>query len=310
MTVPLRLDPDAAAFLERLRAAGLPKSETLAPATARELMKRLRAQPLSEVEPVESVRDLLADGVPARLYRPGNGTLALILFMHGGGWVLGDLDTHDAFCRQMANASGCAVLAVDYRLAPEHPFPAALEDSAALLKWAAANALDIGIDARRVAVMGDSAGGNLAAVLALMSAAGALPALRLQVLLYPVVDASLRFPSQSIELDGLAFDGATMRWFRDNYVQTNNPADWRISPLEAPSLAGLPACILVTCGVDPLCDEGLAYAARLAGYGVRLEHHHFPGQLHGFAAAGAAVPTGVSAVQRIAAAIAETMAKG
>jgi acetyl esterase len=224
--------------------------------------------------------------------------LAVVLFLHGGGWVLGDLDSHDALCRHVAAASGLAVLAVDYRLAPEHPFPAAVDDAAMALRWLAGAAASLSLEPARIAVMGDSAGGNLAAVLALMARDGALPAIRCQMMAYPVTEVTLDQPSQSLAGPGWTLTGAGMRWFRDHYLGGTAP-DWRAAPLRADPRGLVPALIL-TAGADPLSDEGIAYAAHLARGGVRIEHRHYPGQMHGFLTAGLNTPTAQAEIPRIA----------
>lgn len=296
----MQFDPDALVVHQAMLSARLPRLESLTPAAARALLAELRARAKPVPAPAVEVQDFPAK----RLYRPRSGTLPIAVFLHGGGWVLGDLDTHDALCRHLAVASGCAVLAVDYRLAPEHPFPAALEDAAAALHWLADNATALDLDPARLAVVGDSAGGNLAAALALMARDGDVPPLAVQVLAYPVVDVSLSQPSHGLDVEGLALNGATMRWFRDHYLQ-GAPGDWRAAPLTVPSLRGVAPCVLLTAGIDPLCDEGLAYASRLAAEGVRLEHRHYPGQIHGFLTAALALPTAQREIARIGAALAE-----
>jgi acetyl esterase len=303
-------DPDAEKMFLAARAAGLPRFETLTPLAARELLRQLRAKIAAEPQPVGSVRDITCPGeagpVPLRVYRPAAGEAALpaLVYCHGGGFVVGNLDTHDAICRALAMAAGVVVVSVDYRLAPEHPFPAGLDDTRAALRFVAAEAAALGVDATLLAVGGDSAGANLAAVMALEARDGALPALRLQLLACPVFDLSLTRASHALDMDGLAVNGSTMRWFRDHYLGADgDPADWRASPLAASSLEGAAPCHLITAGIDPLRDEGLAYAARLAASGVRLVHEHFPGQMHGFVTAGLATPTGQRALASMAASL-------
>jgi acetyl esterase len=259
------------------------------------------------VQPVGALRELACEGpsgkIGLRLYRPIGTleTLPCLIFCHGGGFVLGNLDTHDALCRALAMESGVAVLAVDYRLAPEHPFPAGLHDAMAALRFAHGHAAELGIEPTRLGVGGDSAGGNLAAVMALMARDGDLPPLRLQMLACPVLDLGLGHPSQALDMEGLAVNGPTMRWFRDHYLGAQDATGWRVSPLAATKLEGVAPCHLITAGIDPLCDEGLAYAARLAASGVRLTHEHYPGQMHGFVTAGLSSPTGRRAVASMAA---------
>lgn len=304
------LDADAAALLQAVRAAGIPRMESLAPAAARDLLAALRAKAAVVPPEIAAVQNLAAPGpdgpVPLRLYRPGPGpqARACLVYLHGGGWVLGNLDTHDVLCRQIVRAAGVTVIAVDYRLAPEHRFPAGLEDACAALVWIAREAAALDIDPGRIALGGDSAGGNLAAVMALMARDGALPPIRLQALLYPVTDLTCALPSHGLAADGMMLTGRTMLWFREHYLADPAEAhDWRASPLHAPDLAGVAPCYLVTAGADPLCDEGLAYAARLTAAGVRLTHEHYPGQMHGLFTAMPASATFAGALATFAAAL-------
>lgn len=292
------LDPDADALRSLLLAAALPALETMTPIEARAMFAASRVRSGVRGPDLYAVQDLKAEGVPLRLYRPAPGSLPVVLFLHGGGWVLGDLDSHDALCRHIADASGLAVLAVEYRLAPEHPFPAAVDDCGTALRWLAANAGTLGLDPSRVAAMGDSAGGNLAAVLALMARDGDLPTIRGQVLAYPVTEVTLDQPSQALAGPGWTLTGAGMRWFRDHYLGNALP-DWRAAPLRADP-RGLVPTLIVTAGADPLCDEGIAFAGHLARGGVRVDHRHFPGQMHGFLTAGLTSPTAQQEIARIA----------
>lgn len=303
----MTFDEDAAATFAALRAARLPRFETLTPDAARALLTQLRAKAAAPIQPIGSVRDLSFEGpagpVPLRIYRPvaSDEPLPCLLFCHGGGFVVGNLDTHDAFCRALTMESGVAVASMDYRLAPEHRYPAGLNDAIAALRHVHAQAAALGVDANRLGVGGDSAGGNFAAVMALLARDGALPALRAQLLIYPVLDMSLSQPSHGIDMEGLSVNGSTMRWFRSHYLgRDHDPADWRTSPLAA-KLDGVAPVHLITAGIDPLCDEGLDYAARLAASRVRLIHEYYPGQMHGFATAGMATPTGRRALASMAA---------
>lgn len=196
--------------------------------------------------------------------------------------MLGSLDSHDALCSRLANQAECCVVAVDYRLAPEHPFPAAIEDCEAAYRAVLARASDLRIDASRIAVGGDSAGGNLAAVLALMARDGAFAAPVHQCLIYPVVDVDRQLEDYGPDSPGMGITGKTMVYFRDHYVPSRRDRiTWRASPIRAPSLAGLPSTLVVTCGHDPLMAEGIAYARRLENEGVRVVHLHLSDQTHG-----------------------------
>jgi acetyl esterase/lipase len=302
------LDPDAEQVLELVRLSGRPPFEEVTPAEARALFLAGRQVFAPQPAPVAEVRQLAApepDGasIALRLYRPSAGILPALLYFHGGGWVVGDLDTHDTLCRHLANSAGCAVVAVDYRLAPEHKFPAAVEDAWAALEWVAENAASLGIDRGRLAVGGDSAGGNLAAVLGLLARdRGAR--LCCQLLLYPVLDLGMHMDSYRRFSEGHLLTRATMAWFIDRYLA--RPAqidDWRASPLRAASLAGVPPALIVTAGYDPLCDEGVAYARRLLEAGVSISHRHYSGQLHGFLTMGKIVRAAGPALDEAAAAL-------
>jgi acetyl esterase len=281
------LHPDCLALLEAIRASGRRPFEEMEVAAARCQYAAGRAVLQPPPPEVAEARGVSLPGcVPMRLYRPlGSGAgriLPCLVFAHGGGWVFGDLDTHDHLARSLANASGCAVLAVEYRLAPESRFPAAVEDYAAAIRGAAAEADALGIDPARLAVGGDSAGGNLAAVAALMARDGALPPVAFQLLLYPVTDLAQLHPSHDRFTAGLPLTAAGMRWFRSHYAP--DPASWggwRASPLRAATLSGSAPAFVLTVGHDPLCDEGRAYAERLEAAGVRVSHLHVADLLHG-----------------------------
>jgi acetyl esterase len=286
-----QLHPDAARVCELIVAANRPAYETLSPADAREayLASRRALQP--DPDPVAAVADLQAQGpagpIPLRLYRgvgaeDGRPQPALVYF-HGGGWVIGDLESHDQVCRAIANAARAIVVAVDYRLAPEHKFPAAVDDAIAATRWIAGNAQSLGIDAGRLAVGGDSAGGNLAAVVSLDARDRGGPPLAFQLLVYPGTDMGMDRPSHARFAEQLPLRQSTMRWFIDHYLRSPaDVADWRASPLRAPSFRGLPAALVVTAGFDPLSDEGEAYARALSDAGVPVVHQRFGGQIHGF----------------------------
>ena len=247
-----------------VRLANRPPFETLTPAEARAVYSAGRTVLQKPPEDVAETRDFAVDGpggpIACRLYRgagTAEGLLPGLLYLHGGGWVIGDLDSHDGVCRRLANAAGCWVMAVDYRLAPEHPFPAAVEDCAAALGWLAAHAAGLGIDAGRLAVGGDSAGGNLAAVLALMGRDGTLPATRFQMLLYPVTDFTMSTPSFARVTEGVPLTATTMRWFGDHYMPDPvRRTDWRASPLLAPEPGRHAARVRAHGGARSACGRG------------------------------------------------------
>jgi acetyl esterase len=294
------LHPQARAVLDQF--AGAPPLDLATiPATAVRAWFDQMSQPRT-LEPVHEVRDVVAPGpagdVPLRLYRPASEEpLPAVLYFHGGGFVIGSLDTHDGTCRALANASGCAVVSVGYRLAPEHRFPAAPEDCWAALAWVAKEGAALGVDGARLAVAGDSAGGNLAATAALLARARGGPVLRHQVLIYPVTDYAFDTPSYRENGEGYFLSEAMMRWFWQQYLEDGSQgADPLASPLRAPDLAGLPPALVVTAEYDPLRDEGEAYAARLRAAGVPTELRRFPGQIHGFFSMFDAIDDGRTAI--------------
>jgi acetyl esterase len=273
------LHPQAEALLAMMAQLGEPPIEQCTPQQARDLRAR-RQRP--STEPIHDSRNLDAGGVPARLYRPSDDDeLGLLVFLHGGGWVIGSVETHDNLCRILANASGHAVLSVDYRLAPEHPFPAPLEDALRATRWAHANATALGCDADRLAIGGDSAGANLATVIAQL---GVVP-LRFQMLVYPATDLTCSSPSYAQNNEGYGLTAAGMKWFIDHYLSAGtSTGDPRVSPQFAPdyALRTCPPTLVITAECDPLRDEGDAYAARLASLGVPTSHVRFGGMYHGF----------------------------
>ena len=308
----MQLDRDAATLLDMVKAAGRPPFHTITPAEARVFYATGRTVLQPEPQDVAEVRNLTAPGphgdIRLRLYRglgtKPNAALPCLVFYHGGGWVLGDLDSHDGVCRRLANQTAACVIAVDYRMAPEHVFPAAVDDCAAATAWIAANAASLGVDGTRLAVGGDSAGGNLAAVMALMARDGALPPLRAQILVYPATDLTGNSDGYRRISDGYPLTGPTMVWFRDLYLKNRADwDDWRASPLRAASLAGTAPAMVITCSHDPLADEGIAYAKRLEQDGVRVQHTHFSDQIHGFLSMGKIIRASDIAHDLIAAAL-------
>lgn len=238
--------------------------------------------------------DLPGRSVEARLYVPNGApeTPPLIVYFHGGGWVLGSLDTHDATCRELAEDSSAAVLSIDYRLAPEARYPAAAEDCYDATCWARDHAAELGIDGTRLAVAGDSAGGNLAAAVSLMARDRGGPALRHQLLIYPVTDADFTTSSYIANGSGAYFlSTSAMRWFWQHYLGGTAPQDAPLARvLHTSDLAGLAPATVITAQYDPLRDEGDAYAQKLAEAGVATDHHIAPGMIHGFFGMTAAVP--------------------
>jgi acetyl esterase len=302
------LDPQAKAVIDLLIKSGRPPYHQLSPKDARQMFRDTRPASTPPAPEIGAVKDLSAGGIPVRLYRPRGvpaGTpLPVLVYFHGGGWVIGDLETHDVLCRQVTAGAGISVVSVDYRLAPEHKYPAAVEDAWAATRWVAAHAAELGIDARRLAVGGDSAGGNLAAVVAILARDHGGPSIALQVLNYPVTDLAAEAPSYSDFADGFMLTRDSMRWFAAHYLASKDQAaDWRVSPLRAPSLAGVAPALVVTAGFDPLRDEGDAYARTLREAGVQVEHVCYGGMTHGFLPMGRLIETGNRGVAHIAAAL-------
>ena len=276
----MALHPQAQAVLELIAAFGDPPLEEDTPAAAR-ARRQSRLRP--PTEPIHERRDLDAGGVPARLYRPNDDDgLGLLVYLHGGGWVVGSVDGHDNLCRILANRAGAAVLSLDYRLAPEHPFPAALEDAIAATRWAHAQAEELGADPRRLAIGGDSAGANLAAVVAQLAP---VP-LRFQLLFYPATDLRCGRPSYDEHAEGYVLTSAGVTWFIGHYLsgEMSAPDDPRVSPIlaEDAALRATPPALVVTAEYDPLRDEGLAYAERLRDVGVEVAAVHYDSMMHGF----------------------------
>jgi acetyl esterase len=284
------LAPEMQLTLALLARRGETPTEILGPEQARRERRRMAAVFAGRPQAVGSVADLQIDAeIPlhARHYVPLEAGRAdpLLVYFHGGGFTYGDLDTHDGVCRLLCRHAGAHVLAIDYRLAPEHPFPAAAEDARSALSWAFAHASELGADPDRIGVAGDSAGGNLAAVAAQLAARGNGPAPVLQLLIYPATDCSRRRPSRELFGDGFFLTSSEMDWFETNYLGSVggvNCHDPRASPLIAKDLSGLAPAIVVTAGFDPLRDEGEEYAEALRAAGTPALLRRFPGFVHGF----------------------------
>ena len=285
------LHPQARALLRLIEEKGLPPTHTLTPAEARHWYRERRSVTQPQPPEVAQTRELKARGpageIALRLYRPlgspADRKLPVLVYFHGGGWVIGDLETHDTLCRELANGSGCAVVAVDYRMGPEHRFPAAVDDCLAATSWIRANAGSLQLDAGRLAVGGDSAGGNLAAVVAIAARdAGDLP-IAFQLLIYPGTDMRRTAPSHQSNGQGYLLTSDTISYFHDHYIDDpKHDLDWRASPLLHPDLSRLPPAFVLTAGFDPLRDEGLQYAQALSDAGTRSTLVCFQRQIHGF----------------------------
>ncbi|MCG2592467.1 alpha/beta hydrolase [Ramlibacter sp. XY19] len=307
------LHPQAQALLRLIEEKGVPPTHTLTPAQARAWYRERRTFTQPDPPEIGAVRDLEARGIPLRSYRPlgsaAADVLPVLVYYHGGGWVIGDLDTHDTLCRQLCNQSGCAVIAVDYRMGPEHRFPAAVDDAIAAARWVRANAAALKVDASRMAVGGDSAGGNLAAVVAIAARdAGDLP-LAFQLLIYPATDQRRRWPSHTSNGQGYLLTQDTMDYFHDHYIPDKaQDLDWRASPLLQPDLSRLPPAFVLTAGYDPLRDEGLQYAHALSAAGTRSTLVNFERQIHGFITMGRVLDEANAAVQLCASQLRQALA--
>ncbi len=304
------LHPQARALLDLMERNGIPPVHTLSAADARRFYRERRALTQPDPPALPVVRDLAAPGpagpIPLRLYRPvADGTLPVLVYFHGGGWVIGDLDTHDVLCRQLALQAGCAVVAVDYRMGPEHRFPAAVDDCLAATRWVGANAATLGVDRSRLAVGGDSAGGNLAAVVAIAARDAGDPAIAYQLLIYPATDQRRVAPSHTTNAQGYLLTADSMRYYHDAYIDDpKHDLDWRASPLLAPDLSRLPPALVLVAGYDPLRDEGVQYAQKLTESGVRTALVSFERQIHGFVPMGRAMDEANEAVALCADALA------
>jgi acetyl esterase len=288
--MPVVLDPDSIAVYKAFQEAGRPPFETVTPKEARELYLAGRVATNPEPPELESAKALSIPAphgsIPARIYIPKtlrktDGLSPSLVFFHGGGFVIGDLDSHDVVCRKLAHEGEMIVISVDYRLAPEHKFPAAAEDCIGATQWIAANAKQLGIDAARLTVGGDSAGGNLAAVVAIAARDGGGPKIAGQVLIYPATDFRMNHPSHSEPETSLLLTHSVIKWFINHYMGDGDIDDWRASPARA-NLAGLPPAYVLVAGGDPLRDEGNEYADKLKAAGVSVTYRFFPGQFHGF----------------------------
>jgi len=303
------LHPQTRALLDLIEHGGAPPLHTLSPADARVYARERRQLTQPTPPKIGRVQELKASGPDApialRLYRPlgasDTETLPVLVYFHGGGWVIGDLDTHDTLCREFSNLARCAVIAVDYRLGPEHRFPAAVTDCLAATRWVRAHAEELKLDAARLAVGGDSAGGNLAAVVSIDARErGDLPIV-FQLLIYPATDQHRTLPSHAENSHGYLLTREAMDYFAGHYIDPAQYRDWRASPLLHPDLSNLPPALVLTAGFDPLRDEGAAYAERLSAAGSRASYVLFARQIHGFLTMGRVIDEAHTAVALCAA---------
>ncbi|OGI69277.1 MAG: acetyl hydrolase, partial [Candidatus Muproteobacteria bacterium RBG_16_60_9] len=312
------LDPQAQSLLNRVAAAGRPTLDTLSATAARQAYRESRV-PLQPAPPeVAATQDRDVPGphgpIAIRIYRPlgssATAVLPALMYFHGGGFTVGDISTHDTVCRMLANAAGCVVISVDYRMGPEHKFPKAVDDCVAATGWVAANAESLRIDANRIAVGGDSAGGNLAAVTTLIARDAGGPKIAFQLLIYPTTTFRHDTPSTTELATGHMLTFSLMKYFRTAYLNgPQDQTDWRASPLLAPDLSRLPPALIITAGYDPIRDEGEAYAEKLKAAGVRVTHTCYHGMIHGFITMGKVLDAANAAIAESAAVLAGAFKK-
>ena len=314
------IHPQAQALIDLIAERKLPPMHTLTPVEARRFYRDRRALTQPPAPDVHEIRELAAEGpagaIAMRLYKPAprdpgvREPVPVLVYFHGGGWTIGDLDTHDVLCRQIANASHCAVVSVDYRMGPEHRFPAAVHDCMAAARWVRDHADRLGLDAGRLAVGGDSAGGNLAAVVAILARDEGDLAVAWQLLIYPATDMRAGHPSHASNGSGYLLTSETIRYYHDHYIDdAAHDLDWRASPLLHTRLGGLPPALVLTAGFDPLRDEGLDYADALVAAGSKADCVCFERQIHGFITMGAVIDEANTAVTLCAAELARALVR-
>ena len=302
----MALDPQMQAILDQAAAAGGKPFHDMTPVEARQAIDVMFAAFRGEPAEVGRVEDRKLPGpageVPVRIYSPpGRGPFGVLVYFHGGGWVIGNIGTHDSLCRDLTKQAGIVTISVDYRLAPEHKFPAGPEDCYAVTKWVSGNAALLSVDASKIAVGGDSAGGNLAAVVTLMARDRGGPKIAYQALIYPATDAANSTPSQKeFSKDGYVLSKADMEWFYGHYLKAADADNPYASPALAKDLKGLPPALVLTAAYDPLRDEGEAYAEALRKAGVPVKASRYEGVCHGFVSMAAALDAGKRAVAELA----------
>jgi acetyl esterase len=308
------LDPQVKVLLDQIAAAAGPKLHTLAPADARRLTANMFRVPPERAEKVFRVENRKIPGpvgsIPIRVYTPqGSGPFPVLVFFHGGGWVICDLDSHDGPCRALTNKVGCVTVSIDYRLAPEHKFPAGVEDCFAATNWVAEHASELNVDANRLAVGGDSAGGNLSAVIAQLARDAGGPKIAFQLLIYPATEAELDTYSHKNFTDYF-LTSEDIKYFWGHYLRS--PADRkdpRVAPALAKTLKGLPPALIITAEFDPLRDEGEAYGEKLRAAGVPANVTRYEGMIHGFFSMYDVLDKGKQAIDESAAALRAAFAK-
>jgi acetyl esterase len=297
------LDPQAQVIIDLMADSGF----SFTGVSPEELRDQMGQTSVPSPIVMDSVTDTVIAGpggdIPIRIYRPSTGTLPVVVFFHGGGWVIGDLESHDHLCRVLAKKAECVVVAVDYRLAPEAKFPAAVDDAWTAVEWVTANSDEIDVDARRLAVAGDSAGGNLAAVVSVMAKDSEHVEIIHQALIYPVTDADCERPSMTDNAEGYFLTAEAMDWFHDHYAAADTDrSDPLYSPINA-DLTGVAPAVIVTAEFDPLRDQGNAYAIALTDAGVSVDHVEYGGMFHGFVSMDAAIDVAAEAQDQVAAAL-------
>lgn len=312
------LDPLLKAFLDQMAAQPVPKMWEMEPPAAREAMVALMQAAGPKDVPIGKVSNFAIPGpageIPARAYTPvaaGGEPLPTLVFFHGGGFVIGSIETHDGLCRMLANDSACRVISVEYRMAPEHKFPAAVEDAFAAVSWIEKNAANLGVDANRLAVGGDSAGGNLAAVVTQMARDAGAPKLAFQMLLFPVTEIEADMVSRREFAEGYFLEGRTIEWFFDHYFEAGaDTSDTKASPLLAEKFTGLSPAYIMVAGFDPLHDEGVAYAEKLRDAGVAVTLDDYSDMVHDFIYLQAVLPQAAEALGTAAKALKAALTAG
>jgi acetyl esterase len=310
MCPTMPLDPQVQAVLDKIREARNPEYWQMTPQQARDWHNRKAAILDVKSEPVFKTSDRPvpgpSGGIPIRVFAPrqADHPLPILVWLHGGGHVVGTLDSYDAICRQLALQGDCLVVSVAYRLAPEHKFPAGVDDSFAALEWVASHAADLGGDPARLAIGGDSAGGNLAAVCAILARDAGFPTPLMQLLVYPRTAADEEFPSHHEFAEGHLLTRKTILWFHQHYRASDaDRGDFRYAPLIAKDLSRLPPSLIIVGECDPLRDDGIAYADRLKREGNDVELTNYPGMVHPFFSMGGAVEAGRRAIAQSARAL-------
>jgi acetyl esterase len=305
------LDPQVRALLDEMAAQDQAPLPDMDAAQAREMMRQLATlarYPDQRAPTVDQSIPGPAGDVPIRVYAPeASEPLPVVVYFHGGGWVIGDIQTHDATCQQLATSVPAAVVSVDYRLAPEHPYPAPVEDCLAATRWVHEHGRDLGVDGSRLAVAGDSAGGNLAALVSLRARDDGRPPIAFQLLIYPATDLTCSFPSYVENGDGYLLTGESVRWFLDQYIPEADRKNAEASPHFATDLSGLPPALIITAEFDPLRDEGEAYGDRLEEAGVPVTVTRYDGMIHGFFAMDTLLTSATRAMGAAAAALREAL---